>query len=97
MGLIPFIRDKQFIENFNGALLDYGGSFCFNTYTDNKTIGRHKMKSPYKTLVTFNKRTEILGVEIKDSVKHVDVEHAKRWVKVMVNKIWNVEIKEIKS
>ena len=49
----------------------------------------------YKAAVTFTKRTEALNVEVTQTLKHVDIEHAERWVKAMGNKIWNVEIKAL--
>lgn len=53
------------------------------------------MQSPYKAIVTFTKRTEALNVEVTQTLKHVDIEHAQAWVKAMGKKIWNVEIKAL--
>lgn len=49
----------------------------------------------YKVAVTYKKLTEAFGIEVQQTVKHVDVTHAQNWIKEMGSKIWDVKIQNI--
>lgn len=46
----------------------------------------------YKVIVEFTKKTEVFGIEVRQTISHVDEEHAMRWIAAMDVKIWNVKI-----